>query len=328
MAAILCIVVFVASLGVGRYYVPAHEVAKILLNHIFPGQIAVTWTEKMESVILNIRLPRVMGAVVVGGALSLSGATYQGIFKNPLVSPDLLGVSSGACVGASIAILLGRTAAQIQLVALAMGLLAVFCTTMIPKFFKNSSNLMLVLSGIIVSGFMASVQGFLTYIADPFSDLATIIYWTMGSLASVRGLDILRIGPVMFIAMAVLLLIRWRINLLSLSDYEAKTLGVNVPRTRGLAIVCATVLTASAVCMCGTIGWVGMIIPHFGRLLVGEDNRYMMPIATLLGMMFMVVVDTIARNLTSSEIPLSIITGLLGTPLFLWLLMRQKVRIT
>jgi len=268
--------------------------------------LEVTWTEQMASVILDIRLPRLAGAFLVGGALSLSGATYQGLFKNPLVSPDLLGVSSGACVGASLAILLNRTSLEIQLAALVMGLLAVFFTITIPKFFRNPSNLMLVLAGIIVSGFMSAILGIIKYVADLESQLASIVFWTMGSLASVKGQDILLVGPVMLVVALILILIRWRINLLSLGDSEAKSLGVNVPRSRGLAIVCATILTACAVCLCGTIGWVGLIMPHLGRLLVGEDNRYLMPASALLGALFMIIVDTIARNLTGSEIPLSI----------------------
>ncbi|MDR3599801.1 MAG: iron ABC transporter permease [Desulfosporosinus sp.] len=321
------VIAFVICLSLGKYHIPVWQVAKIILSKALPLNLEVTWTEQMASIILDIRLPRLIGAFLVGGALSLSGATYQGLFKNPLVSPDLLGVSSGACVGASIAILLNRTSLEIQLAALVMGLLAVFLTTTIPKFFKNNSNLMLVLAGIIVSGFMTAIQGIIKYVADPESQLASIVYWTMGSLASLKMRDILLVGPVMLIVALILILIRWRINLLSLGDSEAKSLGVNVPRSRGLAIVCATILTACSVCLCGTIGWVGLIMPHLGRLLVGEDNRYLMPASALLGALFMIIVDTVARNLTGSEVPLSIVTGLLGAPLFLWLLARQKARI-
>lgn len=321
------VVAFLICLSLGRYNVPILQVAKIIINNFLPLQLDITWTDQMESIVMEIRLPRLIGALLVGSALAMSGATYQGLFKNPLVSPDLLGVSSGACVGASVAILLNRSSLEIQLAALAMGLLAVLISTTIPKFFKNTSNLMLVLSGIIVSGFMSAFQGIVKYLADPQLQLASIVFWMMGSLSSVKGSDILRVGPAMLIVGVILFLIRWRINLLSLGSAEAKSLGVNVPRVRGLAILCATILTASAVCLCGTIGWVGLIMPHLGRLLVGEDNRYLIPASALLGALFMIIVDTVARNLTGTEIPLGIITGLLGAPMFVWLLARQKARI-
>ena len=281
----------------------------------------------MESVILAVRLPRLMGAMLVGSALSLSGAAYQSLFRNPLVSPDLLGISSGACVGAAFAILLELPASLVQLSALGTGLLTVFLTTLIPGLFRNRSSLMLVLSGVIMSGFMSALLGIAKYVADPENHLASIVYWTMGSFSNVRMKDVLLISPPILAAMAALLLLRWRVNLLSLGDAEAGSLGVNVRRARGVTILCSTVLTACAVCLCGTIGWAGLIVPHLGRLIVGQDNRYLLPMSAVLGALFLVVVDTLARNLTGSEIPLSIITGVLGAPLFVWLLARQRARI-
>lgn len=319
--------VMIVCLGLGRFSVPPAQSVRILLSRIFPG-MRMTWTDKMETVILSVRLPRIIGSALVGAALALSGATYQGIFKNPLVSPDLLGVSNGACVGAAVAILLGLSSLEIQLCALVTGLVSVLAAASIPKFFRNSSSLMLVLAGVIVSGFMSALLGLTKYLADPDDQLASIVYWTMGSFATVRMSDVLIVMPAMLIVMAVLLLLRWRVNLLSLGDQEAKSLGVDVKKTRDAAILCSTVLTACAVCLCGTIGWVGLIIPHFGRLIIGHDNRFLLPISTILGALFMVIVDTLARNLTGSEIPLSILTGILGAPLFLWLLARQKARIS
>ena len=321
------VLIFCVCLAWGRFNVPVLQAIKILVNHIFPANMAVTWTSQMENVIINIRLPRVIGASMVGSALALSGATYQGLFKNPLVSPDLLGVSSGACVGAAAAILLGLSALEIEGFALVSGLIAVLITTSIPKFFKNSSSLMLVLAGVIVSGFMNSLLGLAKYVADPYNQLYAIVYWTLGSFTTTRMRDVLLVMPVIVIVMIVLLLMRWRVNLLSLGDQEAKSLGVNIKKTRGLAILCATILTACSVCLCGTIGWVGLIIPHLSRLIIGHDNRYLLPLSTILGAIFMVVIDTLARSLTGSEIPLSILTGILGAPLFVWLLARQKARI-
>ena len=230
-------------------------------------------------------------------------------------------------MGAAFAILLELPAPLVQLSALGTGLLTVFLTTLIPGLFRNRSSLMLVLSGVIMSGFMSALLGIAKYVADPENHLASIVYWTMGSFSNVRMKDVLLISPPILAAMAVLLLLRWRVNLLSLGDAEAGSLGVNVRRARGVTILCSTVLTACAVCLCGTIGWAGLIVPHLGRLIVGQDNRYLLPMSAVLGALFLVVVDTLARNLTGSEIPLSIITGVLGAPLFVWLLARQRARI-
>lgn len=317
----------VVCLGLGRFSVPFLQSLRILVNAFTPWRLETTWSDRMESVILAVRLPRLMGAMLVGSALSLSGAAYQSLFRNPLVSPDLLGISSGACVGAAFAILLELPAPLVQLSALGTGLLTVFLTTLIPGLFRNRSSLMLVLSGVIMSGFMSALLGIAKYVADPENHLASIVYWTMGSFSNVRMKDVLLISPPILAAMAALLLLRWRVNLLSLGDAEAGSLGVNVRRARGVTILCSTVLTACAVCLCGTIGWAGLIVPHLGRLIVGQDNRYLLPMSAVLGALFLVVVDTLARNLTGSEIPLSIITGVLGAPLFVWLLARQRARI-
>lgn len=323
LAFIIC---FFLSLSIGRYNVPLPETLKILLKPLFP--LEKTWEDLMENVVLNVRLPRLIAAALTGGALALSGVTYQGLFRNPLVSPDLLGVSAGACVGAALAIIIRLNTIEVQMSALFFGLMAVLITTTIPKFFRNDSSLLLVLSGVIVGGFMSSVLGLLKYVADPEQELASIVYWTMGSFANIRISSLIYLAPVMIIAAIALNALRWRINLLSLGDKEAKSLGLNLRQIRGLCIVMATILTACAVCMSGTIGWVGLIIPHLGRLLVGQNHRYLMPASTILGATFMLIVDFVARNLTGAEIPLSILTGFIGGPLFIWLLLRQKVKLT
>ena len=326
--AVALVATFVACLGMGRLSIPFADTLKILLGHLTPLTPEQTWTDMQASAVVNVRLPRLVGAALAGAALALSGAAYQSIFKNPLVSPDLLGISSGACVGAAAAILLELPALGIQVSALVMGLVTVFCTTRIPKFFHNNSSLMLVLAGVIMSGLMSSLLGVEKYVADPEKNLAEIVYWTMGSFANIKMSDVGLVAPAMIVSGAALIAIRWRIGLLSLGEQEAKSLGVNIKRTRGFAILCSTILTACAVCMCGTVGWVGLIIPHLSRLVIGHDNRYSIPLAGVFGALFMVVVDTIARCLTGSEIPLSIITGLLGAPLFVWLLGRQRTRIS
>ncbi len=325
-------VVFIGGICFGRHSVPVLQTLRLLINQIsekiFSSPLAVTWTDSMKSMVINVRLPRIIAAAAIGAGLSASGATYQGIFKNPLVSPDLLGVSAGATVGASAAILLGATSSLIQLSALAGGFLAVCIAVSIPKLFSNNSSTMLVLAGIIVSGFMSALQGLAKYVADPEAQLASIVFWTMGSLASVMMKTVLPVLPAIIAALAVIFGIRWKINLLSLGASEAQSLGVNINALRAVAILCSTVLTACSVCISGTVGWIGLVIPHFSRLLIGDDNRFTIPASMLLGASFMIVVDTLARTVSAGEIPLSIITGLLGTPIFIILLRRQKSKIS
>jgi iron complex transport system permease protein len=321
--AILCFL-FVTALAFGRYQIRFTEVLGILTARFF--SIQPTWSDQTANILMTIRLPRICGAILAGMSLALSGAAYQSVFKNPLVSPDLLGVSAGACVGASLGILLHLGSFTIQMMALLCGLLSVAITCAVPRVLHNRSNLMLVLSGIIVSGIMSAVQGFIKYTADAEEELPSIVYWAMGSLASVRAHDIIIIIPPVIIAMAVLLILRWKINLLTLDEQEAQSLGVNVSRIRGITIVCSTMLTACAVCISGTIGWIGLVVPHVGRLLAGHDNRFLMPVSALCGGIFLLIMDTMARNMTKSEIPLSILTGMFGGPLFVIILARQGLK--
>lgn len=316
---------FLLSLSMGQFVVPIAECVKILLSGWVP--VEVSWTEMMANTLLNIRLPRTWAAMLVGGGLALSGATYQSVFRNPLVSPDLLGVSAGACVGAACAILLKIGALGTQLLALFFGWMAVSVAVFIPRVLKNSSILMMVLSGAIVNGVMHAVLGFLKYVADPEAELASIVYWTMGSLAYFKHDLLLWMTPMMVAAAGILMILRWRLNLLGLNDGEAASLGMHVRRMRMICILCSTLLTACAICISGTIGWIGLMIPHLCRLAVGRDNRYLMPASVLMGASFLILTDVAARNLTGSEIPLSIITGLMGGPLFLRLLVWQKERI-
>ncbi|PWL44105.1 MAG: iron ABC transporter permease [Bacillota bacterium] len=322
---VIALVVCIGSLCVGRYGIGPLEAVKILLSRIIPMES--TWTPTMENVVFRIRLPRMLVAAMVGGALSLSGSVYQGIFKNPLVSPDLLGVSSGACVGAAIAILLGLGGTGIQILALIAGLLAVLMTTMLPRLLKNRSTMVLVLSGIIVSGFFGAVMGIIKFVADPQTELAEITYWTMGSIAGANMQDVFSVLPAMAVAAVILLRMRWRVNLLSLGDGEAKTLGVNIRAVRGLMVLCSTILTACAVCISGTIGWVGLVVPHLSRMLAGPNNTQAIPFSLVMGAAFMVVVDTLARTVTVAELPLSIVTSFIGAPLYAWMLTKQRMRI-
>jgi iron complex transport system permease protein len=324
LAGLMLLILF--SLCVGRYTLPVGEVLQVLLSRLLP--ISHSFSSRTESIVLTLRLPRIIAAVLVGGALSLSGAAYQGVFQNPLVAPDLLGVSSGACIGASLAILAGAGAFGIQLSAFITGIVAVMLTTAIPRLVRNRSNMMLVLAGIIVTGLTNAIMGLIKYIADPETQLADITYWQMGSIAKVQTSTLAMVAPAIIISTIILMMIRWRVNVLSMGEHEAQSLGISTRGTRFLVIGCATLLTASAVCISGTIGWVGLVVPHLGRLIVGPDNSRLLPVSFVTGSIFMVLVDTLARTMTSAELPLSILTGLIGAPFYFYLLKRQRMNLS
>ncbi len=318
----MLIAILLAALSIGRYTVPVSTTTKILLSRIF--SIEKTWDNKSDAVIMTLRLPRSIAAILIGSALALSGATYQSIFKNPMVSPDLLGVSSGACVGAALAILMDLSAASIQFFAFIFGVGTVLLTASIPRIIRSDSTTILVLSGVIVSSLMSSIMSILKFLADTDTKLAEITYWTMGSLAAVQFSDIIPILPTLFIPMAVILLMRFRLNVMALGDREAKTLGIHLRSIRTLFILCSTLLTASCVCLAGTVGWVGLVIPHIARLIVGADNQKLLPISLIFGSIFMLVIDTLCRTLSSAELKIGILTGIVGAPFFLFILLRQR----
>lgn len=278
----------------------------------------------ITNVIENLRIPRIIAAILVGAALSVSGAAYQGVFKNQLVSPDLLGVSAGACVGAATAIIFDLSLIWIQIFAFGFGLAAVAITLAIPKMMGRTSTLMLVLSGIIVSGLMGSIIGFLKYVADPETKLPDIVYWQLGSLAKLDSENLKFIAPVMIICAILLIAMSWRINLLSLGDESAARLGVNVAFERAIVIICATLLTACSVCISGIVAWVGLLMPHLARMLVGANNIKSMPASIFMGAIFLLFVDTLARSISVSEVPLGVLTGFIGTVFFVWVLWRNK----
>lgn len=310
------------SLFIGRYEIAPITVMKLLGSLVFP--IEQTWTNADETIIFQVRLPRIIAALMVGSALSIAGAAYQGLFKNPLVSPDILGVSSGAGFGAAIAILISASAWIIQIYAFAGGTIAVLCTYFLSRLYKSGQILVLVLSGVIVSAFFSALLSITKYVADPYEKLPTIVFWLMGSLSSVRYSDLIAILPAMLIGGGILMLIRWRINLLSLSADEARTLGIDLKRMTRVIIMCATLLTASSVCISGIIGWVGLVVPHLGRMIVGPDYTRLLPLTALIGASYLLVMDDLSRTLIAMEIPLGILTALLGAPFFAYLLWRRK----
>lgn len=325
LAAVVVLFMLIA-LCLGKYGLSLPETAKIVWDGITFNKEASEGSVA-HNVVLGIRLPRVIAAVIIGAALSVAGATYQGIFRNPLVSSDFLGVSSGCCIGAAIAILMALPSAFIQGFAFVGGLVAVSITLLIPRLFKSDSSIILVLSGIIVNGLMSSIMGFIKYTADPETELAAITYWQMGSLSYVTIGDILSVLLPIAASLIVIFGISWSIDVVSLGEKEAKALGVDVRKITYIGIACATLMTAGSVCIAGTIGWVGLVVPHFARMMVGPDNTKLMPTAALVGGIFMLIVDTGCRNIGISELPLSILTGVVGAPFYAFLLYRQRTRL-
>lgn len=319
---IILVLLIVLTICVGKYPISIKKSLSILFR-------AITLSPQVEdemsvNVVLRLRLPRILVSIFVGAALSISGACYQGIFKNPLVSPDFLGVSSGACIGAAIAILLGLSKGYISLLAFLGGIIAVLITMMIPGLIKNRSNIMLVLSGIIVGSLMSSILGFIKYVADPETELASITYWTMGSFSYASIEDLLPMFLIILPPTIIIILMSWWIDVLSMGDDEAKTLGANTKLIRAIIIVCSTLLTSGAICFAGTIGWVGLIVPHIARLLVGSSNKKVIPCSLVLGGIFMLLTDTITRTIGVTEMPVSIMTGIVGAPFFCWLLFKKR----
>jgi iron complex transport system permease protein len=316
-------IIFLVSLCIGRYSIPITTVVEILSSRII--QTPVTWTDIMESVVINVRLPRLVIVSLVGASLAISGASFQGILKNPLVSSDILGVASGAGFGAALAILFFPGATSIQMFAFGFGMLAVASAYAINSFYRRSSTLILVLSGIIVSSFFSSLISLMKYTADPETKLPEIVFWLLGSFASVTVDDVFQYAPYMILGIIVLVALRWRINVLSLDDMQAKSLGLNIKRYQGVIIFFCTLISAAAVCVSGIIGWVGLIVPHIARMIVGPNNSKVLPASVVIGMSYMMIIDDIARTLVANEIPMGVLTGIIGAPFFGYLLLRQRV---
>ncbi|WRS26733.1 iron ABC transporter permease [Oscillospiraceae bacterium MB08-C2-2] len=314
-------VIFVFSLCIGRYAVSPAEVVRILFysatgrSHLLdPTQV---------SVVLSVRLPRILLGIVIGMGLSAAGAAYQGIFGNPLVSPHVLGVASGAGFGASLGILFSGSVMLIQGMSLAFGLLAVITVMLLSRIGNKTQLFVLVLSGVIVTALFDALVSLIKYTADPQDKLPAIVIWLMGSLASASYRDLMTGAVTILVCLGVLLALRWKMNLLSLDEEEAQALGVNVAQVRGIVIVASTLITASAVSVCGIIGWIGLVIPHMGRIMVGNDHRILLPVSTVLGGIYLVLIDNLARTATTGEIPLSILTAIIGAPFFAYMLRKK-----
>ncbi len=305
-------VVFLA-LMVGRYPISPGEVWAALTG----GEVA----EVVRALVLRIRLPRVGAAALVGANLAVAGAVYQGVFRNPLVEGRLLGVSSGAGLGAALAFLLYRQPVVVQAFAFTGGIAGVALTSLLGWAF-GAGVLVLVIAGVLVDSFLSAVLGIVKYAADPLGTLPAITYWLLGGLSGVRAPDLLPLGIASAIGLSFFLLFRWRVNLLTLADQEAEALGVRVRVTRFLVVGMGTLLVASAVSVSGIVSWVGLLVPHAARAVVGPDYARLLPAAAGVGAALVVVLDTVARTALTAEIPLGVLTGLLGAPLFLVLFLR------
>jgi iron complex transport system permease protein len=321
VAPLLCIL---ASLCIGRYFLSVGEVL-ILIRQTLAGD-ATSPDSIAAGVLWQVRLPRALLGAMVGGALAVSGAAFQALFRNPLVSSGILGVSAGAGFGAALAILLFKSATVAYPFAFAFGIVAVVFSYLIGRIYSNTSAIMLVLGGVIVSSVFAALISLIKYLADPSDQLPAIVFWLMGSLATARYRDVFIAGIPMLVGVSILIAVRWRINVLSMGDQEARSLGVDPTPTKVLVVCGATLATAGAVCVSGIIGWIGLVIPHIGRMLAGNDNRLLIPVSLSLGACFLILVDSLARTMTGSEIPLGILTALVGGPFFVYLLKKTKGR--
>lgn len=316
----LVVAIFISFL-LGRYPILPSQLIGVVLSKI--THIEPYWTQRIEAVVLNVRLPRILLACMVGCCLSSAGAAYQGIFQNPMASPDILGASSGAAFGAALAILGGGSSSMITLSAFLFSLLTVALVYIISKRARGSKLLGLILSGIMVSSLFSAGTSYIKLVADPTDQLPAITYWLMGSLSGAKKGDVVFAVIPMALGIIPLLLLRWRINILTLGDDEARTMGINPKRIRLIVIVCATLITATSVSVSGVIGWIGLVVPHLSRRLVGSNYRYLMPASMLFGALFLLIVDNISRNLLTTEIPLGILTAFVGAPFFIYLITRK-----
>jgi iron complex transport system permease protein len=334
---VLLIIAFIVALFMGSYSINPFTVIVILISGILEwmgGAIVTitgirialfwsiphTWPAAMDIVIWQVRLPRAIAVVLAGSSLAVSGSVYQGVFRNPLVSESILGVSSGAGVGAALAILLSQSSLMVEAWAFGFGLLAAGMTVFISRIYRSNPTLVMVLAGIIVGSMFSAIISLIKYVADPYTKLPDITYWLMGSFAHVSLSNDLLMAPIVIAFLSIIILVRWRINVLSMGDEEARSMGIDVKRMTLLLVLCATMLTAAAVCVGGVISWVGLIIPHIARMIVGPDHMNVIITSMLIGGIFLLIVDLICRTLTSVEIPISVVTSILGAPIFLILL--------
>ncbi len=321
--AVLLVAVAVLALVMGRYEIELPTLGQIVAAAI-TGQETHADLATPRLVLWSVRLPRVLMAIMVGAALSVAGAVFQGLFRNPLVSPGILGVTSGSAFGATLAIVLaGNSSMVVEVSAFLWGLGAVFFAYQLGRHGGNSAT-SLVLSGVIVSALFTAAVSFLKYKADPYQQLPAIVFWTMGSLNSVVWADAFRATVLILFGIGAIYLIRWWLNPMALGDEDAMALGIDVAKARVIYIVIATLIVAASIASCGSIGWVGLVVPHMARGIVGPDHDVLIPFSALLGGLFMLVMDTLSRTLPGGEIPVGILTAMLGAPFFAYLLIKNE----
>lgn len=323
--AIAALIIAVIALAIGRAFVPPVEVVRMILGQVLPLQ--QTWYPKEATVVFDVRMPRVLLSFCVGAALAVAGAVLQGVFRNPLVSPQVLGVSAGASFGGVLVMILGLGTAWIVGGAFAFGLVALLLVMMIGRVSSSSPLLMIVLGGVVVSALFSALVSLLTYIADPYTQLPSITFWLLGSLATASYAKVLTVLIPLCLGGAVIFALRWRLNVLTLGDEDAETLGVSPRVTRNVLLIAVALLTAGAVAVSGVVGWVGLLVPHIARLIVGNDNRVLLPASLVIGGGYLTLVDTLSRSLSSIEIPLGILTAVIGAPFFIVLLTRFSKKV-
>lgn len=313
------------ALASGRYNVPLAHVVEILASRVVPFDPGVAEAE--ENVVLLVRLPRVLLALLVGGGLAIGGAALQAVFRNPLVSPEVIGVSAGASFGGALVLLLGLGPVVLVGGSFACGLLALALLFLITSGRGGAHMLMIVLGGIVTASFFSALVALVTYVADPFTTLPAIVFWLLGSVAAATWAKVaVAVIPVAAGA-AVLLALRWRVNVLSLGDDDASALGLRPRPLRWTILAAVALIVAGSVAVSGVISWVGLVIPHLARMWVGPDHRVLLPVSFLLGGAYIIAIDTIARTVTAGEIPLGVLTALIGAPVFFLLLRRNRERI-
>ncbi|WP_230203670.1 FecCD family ABC transporter permease [Bacillus massiliigorillae] len=317
--AILPVVCAMFSLCVGRYYLSLEEVLRALLSPF--GYSSV---EQVNDIVLHIRLPRVLMALMLGAALAVAGTAFQAVFRNPLASPDTTGVSSGAAFGAALGLLLFNSVWAVQVISLMGGAIAIGFTYWLSRLKSEIHVHVILLAGVIVSSFFTALIALIKYVADPESKLPEITYWLMGSLTGSDYQDVLIGGLLILVAIFVIFLLKWRLNIMLLPDTEITALGMNAHRIRWVIIIASTILIASSVSIAGQIGWIGLVIPHMVRTIVGNDYRKIIPASISIGASYLLIVDTLCRTVTSAEIPISIVTALLGAPIFVYLFYRKR----
>lgn len=308
----------VVSVFLGQFSISPGELWGIIRSQF--TDIEPYWTSQQEHILWTVRLPRILAACIVGLALSCAGGVYQGVFENPMAAPDFLGASSGAALGAALAIILGLGDRMITLMAFVFSLATICLVFFIGSRTRGNKTVGLVLAGLMVSALAQAGTSFIKLVADQTNELPEITYWLMGSLTGIEASEVLYAFAIVCIGCIPLLFLRWRLNILTVGEQEAETMGLRVSLVRAVSLVCATLITAAAVSISGMIGWVGLVVPHFCRKLVGNNYRYLLPASMLTGAFFLLMVDNVSRNLFSVEIPIGILTAVIGAPFFIYLI--------